>query len=62
MAHLLELCRRGRLPLERLRSDTYPAHEIAAAYGDLAGGQRDMLGVVLDWTVEPSAIPTPQED
>jgi 2-desacetyl-2-hydroxyethyl bacteriochlorophyllide A dehydrogenase len=58
VAYLLDLCRRGRLPLERLHSDTYPAHEIAVAYADLAGGRPDMLGVVLDWSPVPTGGPT----
>ena len=32
LAYLYELCERGRLPLEALHTDTYPAAEIAAAY------------------------------
>ena len=46
---LFELSLRGRLSLEALHTDTYPAAEIGAAFDDLAAGHRDMIGVLLDW-------------
>ena len=47
--YLLELYLRGRLPLEAMHTDTYPATEIGTAFDDLAAGDRDMIGVLLDW-------------
>lgn len=46
---LLELHSKGRLPLEAMHTDTYPAKEIDVAFADLAAAERDMIGVLLDW-------------
>ena len=46
---LLELHSKGRLPLEAMHTDTYPAAEIDTAFADLDAAQRDMIGVLLDW-------------
>ena len=47
--YLFELYLKGRLPLEAMHTDTYPATEIGAAFEDLAAAERDMIGVLLDW-------------
>lgn len=46
---LLELHSKGRLPLEAMHTDTYPAAEIDVAFADLDAAERDMIGVLLDW-------------
>ena len=47
--YLLDLYLRGRLPLEAMHTDTYAASEINSAFADLDLGERDMIGVLLDW-------------
>ena len=47
--YLFELYLKGRLPLEAMHTDTYAAADIDAAFADLDAGQRDMIGVLLDW-------------
>ena len=49
VSYLLELYLRGRLPLEAMHTDTYPATEIDVAFADLDAADRDMIGVLLDW-------------
>ena len=49
VSYLLELHLRGRLPLEAMHTDTYPATDIDVAFADLDAGERDMIGVLLDW-------------
>ena len=50
IVYLFELYARGRLPLEALHTDTYPSAELAQAYRDLATREKDMVGVLLDWS------------
>ena len=47
--YLFDLHLRGRLPLEAMHTDTYPAAEIASAFADMDARKRDMIGVLLDW-------------
>jgi threonine dehydrogenase-like Zn-dependent dehydrogenase len=49
IAYLLDLQRRGRLPLERVRTHVFPADRLDTAYQAMADGRRDMVGVLLDW-------------
>jgi hypothetical protein len=46
---LLELHSKGRLALDAMHTDTYPAAEIDVAFSDLDAAERDMIGVLLDW-------------
>jgi threonine dehydrogenase-like Zn-dependent dehydrogenase len=52
IAEVLELARRGRLPLQRIHTDTYRATEIQDAYRELAHGRGEMVGVLLDWRAQ----------
>ena len=47
--YLFELYLRGRLHLEAMHTNTYPSDEIDVAFADLDAGDRDMIGVLLDW-------------
>lgn len=47
---LLDLQRRGRLPLERVLTHAFPVSKIDEAYAELASGRRDMVGVLLEWS------------
>jgi threonine dehydrogenase-like Zn-dependent dehydrogenase len=49
VAYMLDLQQRGRIALESVRTHTFPADEVGPAYAALAAGQRDMIGVLLDW-------------
>lgn len=49
VSFLLRLCARGRLDLSALHTHTYPASRAGEAMADLAAGEQDMLGTLLDW-------------
>lgn len=49
VSFLLRLCARGRLDLSALRTHVYPASRAGEAMADLAAGEQDMLGTLLDW-------------
>ncbi len=49
-AYVLEQAARGRLPLDKLITHTFPPQEIGSALAALADGNKEMVGVVFDWT------------
>lgn len=49
-AYTLEQAARGRLPLGKLVTNTVPADQIETILARFAGGDRNMVGVVFDWT------------
>jgi threonine dehydrogenase-like Zn-dependent dehydrogenase len=50
--YVLEQARRGRLPLAKLITHTLPPQEIGSALAMLAGGNKEMVGVIFDWKGE----------
>lgn len=49
-AYVLEQAARGRLPLGKLITHTFPPQEIGQALAALADGNKQMVGVVFDWS------------
>ncbi len=48
-AYVLEQAGRGRLPLAKLITHTFPPQEIGDALAALADGNKQMVGVIFDW-------------
>ncbi len=48
--YVLEQAQRGRLPLAKLITHTLPPQEIGSALAALADGNKQMVGIVFDWS------------
>jgi hypothetical protein len=46
---VLEQAERGRLPLDKLITNTFLPHEVDSVLSALADGNKQMVGVIFDW-------------